>query len=182
MYLQTITYQLGVRLKSLMPCFHKPHLENPALLLVGIVYNRGVSSPKAASAASYRGVQTESRVGRFERLVRYQGCWFSAGEPARRGEILFWPLVRVTTEGPAQRRVNLAAVWDQGEEELWLLITNYTDAKQARQIYAMRFWIEEMFSDHKSRGFNLESTRITDHDRLERLLVAVTLTLLWIME
>ena len=39
-----------------------------------------------------------------------------------------------------------------------------------------------MFSDHKSRGLNLESTRITDPDRLERLLVAVTLALLWIME
>ncbi len=49
-------------------------------------------------------------------------------------------------------------------------------------IYASRFWIEEMFSDHKSRGLNLESTRLTDPDRLERLLVAVTLAYLRIME
>jgi len=68
------------------------------------------------------------------------------------------------------------------EEELWLLITNHTDPKQVREIYAARFWIEEMFSDHKSRGLNLESTRLTDPDRLECLLVAVTLAYLWIME
>lgn len=309
MYLRTITYQLGVRLKSLVPRFHKSHLENLALLVVGIAYSRSVSLPKAASAAPFRRIQIESRVERFERLVQcekliplealkpvakkllkgvsrrsrveicaimdrtmindtinllyisvaygrralplgwvrvphegnsglelqqqlliwfkqclpegsrvsvvadrefhsihlaqwieetlglkfilrikagtkihYQGCWFSAGDLARKGEIFFWPSVRVTTEGPAQHRVNLVTVWDQDQEEPWLLITNYTDAKQARQIYAGRFWIEEMFSDHKSRGLNLESTRITDPDRLERLLVAVTLALLWIME
>jgi len=39
-----------------------------------------------------------------------------------------------------------------------------------------------MFSDHKSRGLNLESTRLTGPDRIERLLVAVTLAYLWIME
>jgi hypothetical protein len=39
-----------------------------------------------------------------------------------------------------------------------------------------------VISDHKSRGLNLESTRITDPDRLERLLVAVILALLRIME
>src|SRR5262245_10347488 len=37
-------------------------------------------------------------------------------------------------------------------------------------------------SDHKSRGLNLESTRLTDHDRIERLLIVVTLANLWIME
>jgi Transposase DDE domain len=114
--------------------------------------------------------------------VFYQGLWFSAGDLARRGQTLFWPSVRVTTEGPAQHRVNLVTIWDQDQEEPWLLITNHSNAKQVRQIYAKRFWIEEMFSDHKSRGLNLESTRITDPDRLERLLVAVALAFLWIME
>jgi hypothetical protein len=39
-----------------------------------------------------------------------------------------------------------------------------------------------MFSDHKSRGLNLESTRITDRDRIERLLAAGALACLRIME
>ena len=82
----------------------------------------------------------------------------------------------------ASHRVNLVTVWDRKEPEPWLLITNLTDAKKASETYAERFWIEEMFSDHKSRGLNLESTRLTDPDRIERLLVAVTLAYLWIME
>jgi Transposase DDE domain len=85
-------------------------------------------------------------------------------------------------DGKATHRVNLVAVWDRDQEEPWLLITNLSDAEKVREIYSDRFWIEEMFFDHKSRGLNLESTRLTDPDRIERLLVAVTLAYLWIME
>jgi hypothetical protein len=68
------------------------------------------------------------------------------------------------------------------EAELWLLLTSLGTAQMAVARYAQRFWIEEMFSDHKSRGLNLEATRLSDPDRLERLLVAVSLAYLWIME
>ena len=65
MYLRKVTYQFGVRLKSLIPRFHKAHLENLALLVIGIAYSRSVSLPKAASATPYRRIQIESRVERF---------------------------------------------------------------------------------------------------------------------
>jgi len=70
MYLQTISYQLGVRVKGLVPYFHKSHLENLMLLVIGIAYRRSVSLPKAASAVPYRRIQLESRVERFELLVQ----------------------------------------------------------------------------------------------------------------
>lgn len=70
MYLRSVTYQLGVRLKSLVPCFHKSHLENLVLLVVGIAYARSVSLPKAAGAVPYNRIQLESRVERFERLLQ----------------------------------------------------------------------------------------------------------------
>ena len=38
MYLRKVAYQLEVRVKSLVPCFHKSHLQNLALLVVGIAY------------------------------------------------------------------------------------------------------------------------------------------------
>ena len=309
MYLRTVTYQLGVRLKSLIPCFHKSHVENLVLLVTGIAYARSVSLPKAAGAVPYKRIQLESRVERFERLlqcekleplsalkptakkvlselsrggrvhlkvimdrsmlndtlnllflavayegralplgwvrvphegnsnlrlqqqllrwfkaclplgatatvvadrefhsihlaawvveklglcfvlrikagtcVEYAGEWYKAGELARQGGSLSWEEVKITRDHKANYRVHLVAIWDEGEDEPWLLITNHTDPQQVRAIYAARFWIEEMFSDHKSRGLNLESTRITDPDRLERLLVAVTLAYLWIMQ
>ena len=39
-----------------------------------------------------------------------------------------------------------------------------------------------MFSDHKSRGLNLEKTRLKDANRIQRLLVAVTIAYLWLMQ
>lgn len=309
MYLRKVTYQLGVRLKSLVPCFHKSHLDNLVLLVIGIAYSRSVNLPKAATAVPYKKIQVESRVQRFERLLQcdkfvplaalkpvarkilkdfyrqgkgtievamdrsmindtlnllhltvcfggralplgwvrvphdgnsdlalqqqlltwfkeclpagasatiiadrefhsiglatwieqelglnfvlrikagtyleYRGQWYQAGELAQRGRVRSWRHVKVTRAQQAAHRVNLVTVWDHDEAEPWLLITNLTDAAQVRRIYARRCWIEEMFSDEKSRGLNLEATRLTDPDRLERLLVAVTLAYLWIME
>src|SRR5215510_14242943 len=60
MYLRKVTYQLGLRVKSLGPCFHKSHLENLALLVIGIAYSRSVSLPKAAGAVPYKRIQVES--------------------------------------------------------------------------------------------------------------------------
>ena len=48
MYLRNVIYQLGTRLKSLLPCFHKSHHENLSGLVVGMVYARRVSLPAAA--------------------------------------------------------------------------------------------------------------------------------------
>lgn len=104
------------------------------------------------------------------------------GELARKGRSYLYEAVKVTTDPSASYRCNLAAIWDQDQEEPWLLITNLTNLEQVRQIYHERFWIEEMFSDTKSRGLNLEETRLKHPDRLERLLVAVTIAYLWIME
>jgi hypothetical protein len=70
MYLRKVTYQLGLRVKSLVPRFHKSHLENLALLVIGIAYSWSVSLPKAAGAVPYKRTQVESRVERFERLLQ----------------------------------------------------------------------------------------------------------------
>ena len=59
-------------------------------------------------------------------------------------------------------------IWDQTEDEPWLLITTCGCAEQTRRWYAQRFWIEEMFSDQKCRALNLESSRMTDSKRLQR--------------
>ena len=70
MCLRKITYQLGLRVKSLVPRFHRSHLENLALLVIGIACSRRVSLPRAAGAAPYKRVQVESRIERFERLLQ----------------------------------------------------------------------------------------------------------------
>lgn len=308
MRLREIKYQMSVRLKSLLPVFHKSHYENLVSMVVGMVYSRSVALPRVAAHAPVNQIQLESRVERFERLlrcakveplavlkpvatqvlrylsrrgplmilmdrtmindtlnllyvavsfggralplgwvvvphegnsnlalqqhllgwlreclpdrakvyivadrefhsihlarwiktqmkahfvlrikagtwVRVNGHWRKAGTVAARGHSRFLSSVRVTRDQRvAEVEVNLLAVWAATEDEPWLLISSADDPALVESIYRQRFWIEEMFSDHKRRGLNLEATRITDPDRLQRLLVAVTLAYLWIME
>lgn len=308
MRLREIKYQMSLRLKSVLPIFHKSHYENLIWMVVGIVYSRSVSLPKVAEQAPISQIQLESRVERFERLlrsakleplevlkpvttkvltylsrlgplmilmdrtmindtlnllyvavsfggralplgwvvvphegnsnlalqqqllgwlrqclparaevyivadrefhsihlarwigaqmkahfvlrikagtwVRVNGRWRKAGSLAVRGQSRFCSSVAVTrSPSIADFTVNLLALWSSTEAEPWLLISDADSPTLMESIYRQRFWIEEMFSDHKSRGLDLEATRLTDPDRLQRLLVAVTLAYLWIME
>jgi len=114
--------------------------------------------------------------------IELGGEWKKALSLAVKGGRRFYCNVRVTRDPKATHRVNLATVWSVTESEPWLLISDVADPSLIESIYAKRFWIEEMFSDHKSRGLNLEATRITDSTRLQRLLVALVIAYLWIME
>ncbi len=76
---------------------------------------------------------------------------------------------------------NLAAYWQPGEKEPWLLATNYTDLRTALRAYRKRMWIEEMFGDFKGHGFDLESTHLRNFLRLSRLTLAVVLLYLWLV-
>lgn len=77
---------------------------------------------------------------------------------------------------------NLLAHWQVGEEEPWLLATDLPDRPATLQAYARRMWIEEMFGDLKSKGFDLESTHLHTCARLSRLTLAVALLYTWLMD
>lgn len=309
MRLRVIGYQMRARVRNLVPCFHKSHVENLGHMVVGMVFAQSVSLPSVARYMPLSSIQLEGRVERLERLLscakfvaldvlepvarhllswlaKRQGrlvitmdrslirndfnflyvavafgrraltlgwvrldhtgssdlaaqkrllCWLSrclpkgaevwivadrefhsiqlarwidealscrfalrikagtyvevggrfeqAGRLVRRGQRRVIENVVVTKARAARdHRVTLLALWDESEPEPWLLISNVTSGDAIESAYRERFWIEEMFSDHKSRGFNLERTRIEDPDRIERLLVALTLSYLWVME
>jgi hypothetical protein len=75
--------------------------------------------------------------------------------------------------------VNLLAHWKVGEDEPWCLATNIPDRQMTLQAYARRMWIEEMFGDLKSHGFDLERTMLRHAERLSRLTLAVALLYVW---
>ena len=78
-------------------------------------------------------------------------------------------------------QTNFLAYWRQGEEEPWLLATNMTTARQTKQLYLRRMWIEEMFGDFKKHGFDLECTRLQRFAHLSRLTLAVSLLYYWLV-
>ncbi len=309
MYLRKVIYQMQTNIESLIPSFHRSHRRNLALMVVGMVYARSVNLPQIAGYAKPADIQLESRVQRFERVLKCKKLvplevlkpiskrvletlwkasrkeplmilmdrsmindtlnllWISVGfggralplgwvvvphegnsdlalqqkilnwlkeilpekakavivadrefhsirlaewiekelnleyvlrikagtyieldgemlktsEIAVRGESFGLTEVKITKDALIAYRTNLTVHWAADEEEAWVLATNL-EVTESIAIYAKRFWIEEMFSDHKSRGLNLEKTRIVDADRLQRLLVAVSLAYLWLME
>lgn len=73
----------------------------------------------------------------------------------------------------------LTVVWDKGEEEPWFLVSDDPNPQRMLRNYRRRMWVEEMYKDLKSQGFNLEKTHLAHPDRIERLLLVVFLTYLF---
>jgi hypothetical protein len=306
MYLRNVIYQTQTQIESLIPCFHRSHRRNLALMVVGMCYAKSVNLPQIASFAKPADIQLEARVQRFERLLKSEKLvplealkpiakrvlaslsksqplmilmdrsmindtlnllWISVGfmgrslplgwvlvphegnsdlrlqqkilkwlkevlperakvrivadrefhsvhlaewiekeleldyvlrlkigtfveidgevmkisELAVRGESHQFQNVKITKSENVTYRTNLTVHWAAAEEEPWALATNI-EKEESIKVYGKRYWIEEMFSDHKSRGLNLEKTRLVDADRIQKLLVAVTLAYLWLMQ
>jgi hypothetical protein len=103
--------------------------------------------------------------------IEFDGEMLKTSEITVKGESFGLKNVKITKDVELAYRTNLTVHWAEDEEEAWVLATNL-ELEESIEVYAKRFWIEEMFSDHKSRGLNLEKTRLTDADRIQKLLVA----------
>ena len=77
--------------------------------------------------------------------------------------------------------VNIMIHWKYGEKTPWFLTTNLTDSSMTLHYYRRRMWIEEMFGDMKSNGFDLEKTMLRDFLRLSRLTLVVALLYVWLI-
>jgi hypothetical protein len=74
--------------------------------------------------------------------------------------------------------VQVIGWWDSAYDEPLYLITNLTDCDTACRCYQKRMHIETLFSDQKSRGFQLHRSHLRDP---QRLLIAACLAYLWII-
>jgi len=61
----------------------------------------------------------------------------------------------------------------------WLIIASNREPKNALRQYRRRWAIECMFGDTKTRGFNIEDTRITNLEKLDLWLAIIALTMSW---
>ena len=72
-------------------------------------------------------------------------------------------------------------MWRRGEKQPWFLVTNLPNQTRAFRLYSRRMWIEEVFGDLKSNGFDLEVVRLRHFLRLSRLTLAVALLYVWLV-
>jgi hypothetical protein len=107
------------------------------------------------------------------------GRVFTVGDlPLTRGKSVAIADVEMTLAryGP----VLLMGVWDDDQDAPLYLISSLTDADAAVAQYRMRFRIECLFASHKSRGFQIHKSHLSEPERLGRLLIATSLAYVWV--
>jgi hypothetical protein len=76
-------------------------------------------------------------------------------------------------------KCTLLAVWDEGHEEAWFVLTDLAPDVADVAWYGMRSWIECGFKDLKGGGWGWHQTKMTDPARAERLWLAMSVATLW---
>src|SRR6266545_1968179 len=106
---------------------------------------------------------------------------FPVGDlPLKRGAAVALEHVQMTAEryGP----VMLLGIWETNQEAPIYLVTSLSDPASAADWYRLRFRIERLFANHKSRGFHIHKSHLRHPERLARLLLATSLAYLWVHE
>ena len=94
------------------------------------------------------------------------------------GELRFYAGVFV---GPARVPVGLAVGWEKGAKEPWIVATDEAAVAETLRGYGLRFCVEEGFLDHKSGGFQWESSRLRDEEALQRLCLVMAAATLFLV-
>ena len=74
---------------------------------------------------------------------------------------------------------NIAMVHEPGHPEPWIIALSEAPTIHRAFDYGLRWGIEAMFSDFKTRGFGLEDSQLQHPDRLARLILVMALALHW---
>ncbi|SMF97064.1 hypothetical protein SAMN02949497_4481 [Methylomagnum ishizawai] len=74
---------------------------------------------------------------------------------------------------------HLGILHEPGHPEPWIIAMDCAPTRAAVLDYAARWSIEPMFSDFKGRGFELEDSQLEHADRLERLILVMSLAMGW---
>lgn len=114
-------------------------------------------------------------------LLLVAGQWQNYSDfELKRGERASLSGVGFSGEGYRAGRLLAVGYWDKGFDEPLYLISNLAEADQALAAYSLRYRIETLFSDQKTRGFRLNQSRLANPARLERLLIGLAIAQWWL--
>lgn len=84
-----------------------------------------------------------------------------------------WENVELTAQ---KITTNLGLIYEEGHPEPWFIAMSAKPSFYKTLDYSMRWGIESLFSDFKTRGFALEDTKLQHPDRIERLILIMALS------
>jgi hypothetical protein len=109
------------------------------------------------------------------------GVWQQLRDiPIQRGERVYRQRIWLTQEhafGP----VNLMVDWTSQEDTPRCVVLDQPADRRAWRRGRKRYWIEPTFRDLKSAGFDLEQSELQDRERIERMVLAMLLTFVWML-
>lgn len=146
----------------------------PVLMLC----DRGLMSRRLFEAIKQKGWHPVMRLTR-------QGCYRERGDSVwyRLGRILPGPGRYYVGEGDVFKNhpigCTLIALWEEGQKEPWLLMTDLPAERLWGAFYGLRAWIEQGFRVMKSGAYRCERLRVTHPDRAQRIWLVLALSQLW---
>ena len=147
--------------------------------LVLLLADRGLWSPRLWDAVRGHGWHPLLRI-RQEATFRPSG-----GERVRATTLVpepgqAWVGAGTAFKEPTKRRAaTLIAVWEDGQAEACLVLTDLPPDAVGVCWYGLRAWIELGFRALKSLGWHWERTRRTDPDRVARHWLVLAVATLW---
>jgi hypothetical protein len=145
--------------------------ERAKIVLMG---DRFYGSPDLIAWCRAKGWDWRLRL-KAELLVFEEGGESTVAECFARGERML-----TDVELTAKRvRTNIGMVHEDGHPEPWFIAMSDAPTTARTFDYGLRWGIEAMFSDFKSRGFGLEDSQLQRVDRMDRLILIMALALYW---
>jgi hypothetical protein len=158
-----------------------------------VLADRGFARASFLTWLQPRGVDYVVRINRGTVLTEADGRrWKLGSEDLQPGQLRLAPGVRfgLYHDRPRDLAVNVALCWRipkglardprrKPPPEPWYLATSLVSASRAVAWYWQRGWIEQSFKDSKQR-FGLAAVQVGTPERLNRLLMALTLALAWL--
>lgn len=102
------------------------------------------------------------------------------------GEIRTGDILSLGLEGVEQAELSTSGIFtsigvlhENGCEEPWIIAMDCKPTRGNIMDYDMRWGIEPMFSDFKSRGFQITKTQLKNADRIERLILVLAVAYYW---
>ena len=74
---------------------------------------------------------------------------------------------------------NIGILHEKGHKEPWIIAMDAVPSRHTTLDYGLRWGIESLFSDFKSRGFGLTQSHIQKPERLDRLILVMSIALYW---
>ena len=74
---------------------------------------------------------------------------------------------------------NIGVLHEKGHPEPWIIAMDARPSKYTTLDYGLRWGIEPMFSDFKSRGFGITQSHIEKPERLMRLILVMAIAMYW---